>query len=97
MIRGDGILTPELQGRVGWTHLSWMSVADLVDLDVVSKAKAEGLTEEQMAEFVSPVKRESNKDQILPIVHLGGSAPESSRAFLGGIRGRLRGPSFPRA
>jgi hypothetical protein len=77
VIQGYGIFTPELHGSFGWTHLGWASIADLADLDAVNKALDEGLTDEQVAKFMSMVEWESHTDQILLIVHLGGTEPES--------------------
>ena len=74
-MRGDGILTPELHGNVGWTHLSRVSNAVLGDLDAISEAMDEGITDGQVTEFVSMVEWESHNDQILLIVHLGGIKP----------------------
>ncbi len=76
-IQGYGIFTPELHGHLGWTHLSWASVADLADVDAVNQALEEGITEEQAAEFMSMVEWGSHKDQILLIVHLGGAEPQT--------------------
>jgi hypothetical protein len=75
-IQGYGVFSHASHGDKGFSHLAWTSIADLAAMDTIDEEFAKGFTEEQMAKFAEIVEWDTHKDQILLIVHLGGTDPE---------------------
>lgn len=71
-----GIFTQELHGDPEWTHVTWYAITDLGAIDAVGSALEAALTEEQLAEVFPMMEMEAHRDQVLLIVHLGGTTPE---------------------
>lgn len=76
VITGYGMYVQELHGEKGWTHVAWTSYADLGDRDKADAYFWASFSEEQMAKAMSLMDWSTHKDQILLIVHLGGTSPE---------------------
>jgi len=75
-ITGYGIFTQEIHGDPEWTHVTWYAITDLAAIDTVSQALDAALTEEQLAEVFPITEMGAHKDQVLMIVHLGGTTSE---------------------
>ena len=75
-LQGHGVFSHVIHGDTGFSHLTWVSVADLSALDTIDDAFQKSFSEEQMGNFMEMVEWDSHKDQILLIVHLGGTTPE---------------------
>lgn len=76
VITGYGMYTQELHGEPGWTHVGWMTVADLGAKDTADRFFMANMTDAQMAEAAKLMDWSTHKDQVLLIVHLGGTSPE---------------------
>lgn len=72
VITGFGVYTQELHGEPGWTHVMWVTMADLAAKDTADQIFMASLTEEQMKAGMALVDWQSHWDQVLLIVHLGG-------------------------
>jgi hypothetical protein len=75
-ITGYGIFTQEIHGDPEWTHVTWYAITDLAAIDTVGRALDSVLTEEQLAEVFPIMEMGAHKDQVLMIVHLGGTTSE---------------------
>ena len=75
-ISGYGIFTQEIHGDPEWTHVTWYSISDLAAIDAVGQALEAALTEAELAEVFPIMEMDAHKDQILMVVHLGGTTPE---------------------
>ena len=73
---GYGITTQELHTDPSWSHVSWTSINDLSAMDAVDEALMNSLNEVDMAAFVSASDWSAHHDQIMMIVHLGGTPPQ---------------------
>ena len=73
---GYGITTQELHTDPTWSHVSWTSISDLSAMDAVDEALMSSLNEVDMAAFVSASDWSAHRDQIMLIVHLGGTPPQ---------------------
>jgi len=78
VVQGFGVFSPALHGDFGFSHLAWTSIADLSAKDTIDKEFAKSFSEAQMAKFIEIVDWKSHKDQILMIVHLGGTDVEKN-------------------
>jgi hypothetical protein len=72
-ITSFGLSTQELHGDADWTHIGWYTMSDLGAIDAAHAAMMAGVSEAQMAEFLPMMEPEAHSDQVLLIVHLGGS------------------------
>lgn len=77
VIAGHGFYVQELHGEQGFTHVAWTSLADLGDRDRADEYFWANFTDEQMQKALSMMDWSAHKDQILLIVHLGGTGPEA--------------------
>jgi len=75
-ILGYGIFTQEIHGDREWSHVTWYSITDLAAIDAVGKALDAALTEADLAEVFPIMEMDAHKDQVLLVVHLGGTTPE---------------------
>jgi hypothetical protein len=73
---GYGITTQELHTDPSWSHVSWTSISDLSAMETVDEALMSSLNEVDMAAFVSVSDWSAHRDQIMLIVHLGGTKPQ---------------------
>jgi len=79
IITGYGLYTQELHGEPGWTHVAWTALADLGDRDRADAYFWENFSDAQMAEGMSLMDWSAHKDQILLIVHLGGTGTQEPK------------------
>ena len=75
-INGYGIFTQEIHGDPDWTHVTWYALSELAAIDAVGQALDAALTEADLAEVFPVMEMEAHKDQVLMVVHVGGTAPE---------------------
>lgn len=75
-ILGYGIFTQEIHGDPEWSHVSWYALSDLAAIDAVGQALEAALTEAELAEVFPIMEMDAHKDQVLMVVHLGGTDPE---------------------
>ena len=75
-ITGYGMYTQALHGTTEYTHVTWTTVADTADIDTTEAAFEAGLSEETYAEVIEMVETDAHRDQMLLIVHLGGTPAE---------------------
>jgi hypothetical protein len=73
---GYGITTQELHTDPTWSHVTWTSISDLSAMGAVDEALKSSLNEVDMAAFVSVNDWGAHRDQVLLIVHLGGTQPQ---------------------
>ena len=72
-ITSFGLSTQELHGVGDWTHLGWYTMANLGSIDTVQQAVDAVFTEEMGAEIGPMMDPSAHWDQVLLIVHLGGT------------------------
>ena len=75
-ISGYGIFTQEIHGDPDWTHVTWYSISDLAAIDDVGPALDAALTEADLAEVFTILEMDAHKDQVLMVVHVGGTSSE---------------------
>ena len=75
-ISGYGIFTQEIHGDPEWTHVTWYAISDLAAIDAVGPALDAALTEADLAEIFPIMEMEAHKDQVLMVVHVGGTSEE---------------------
>jgi hypothetical protein len=75
-IQGYGITTQELHTDPGWSHISWTAIADLSAMDAIDEALMSGLTPVDFTAFSSISDWQAHHDQIMLIVHFGGTKSE---------------------
>ena len=73
IITGYGVATQELHGEPGWSHIYWTAYADMADKDRADAFFWSNFSDAQMASGMSLMDWSAHKDQILLIVHLGGT------------------------
>jgi hypothetical protein len=76
VITGYGLSTQEIHGVGDWTHIGWYTMADLGAIDKVQAATENALSEEEAAAIGPMMDPSAHWDQVLLIVHLGGTTPE---------------------
>ena len=76
-ITSFGLSTQEIHG-VGddWTHIGWYTMSNLGSIDKVEAAVDGAFTEEMVAEIGPLMDQSAHWDQVLLIVHIGGTTPE---------------------
>jgi hypothetical protein len=75
-ITSFGLSTQEIHGVGDWTHIGWYTMSDLGSIDKVQAATDAAFTEEMGAEIGPMMDPSAHWDQVLLIVHLGGTAPK---------------------
>jgi hypothetical protein len=75
-ITSYGLSVQELHGVGDWTHIGWYTMPDLGSIDTVEKAVDAIFTPEMVAEVGPMMDFGAHWDQVLLIVHLGGTSPE---------------------
>jgi len=75
-ITSFGLSTQELHGVGDWTHIGWYTMANLGSIDKVQAATDAAFTPEMGAEIGPVMDQSAHWDQVLLIVHLGGTNPE---------------------
>lgn len=75
-ITSFGLSTQELHGVGDWTHIGWYTMSDLGAIDKVQAATDGVVTEEMGAEIGPMMDQSAHWDEVLLIVHLGGTNPE---------------------
>ena len=75
-ITGFGLSSQELHGVGDWTHIGWYTMPDLGAIDTVQDAVDAVLTPEMGAVVAPMMDFSAHWDQVLLIVHVGGTNPE---------------------
>ena len=75
-ITSFGLSTQEIHGVGDWTHIGWYTMSNLGSIDKVQAAVDAAFTEEMGAEIGPLMDPSAHWDQVLLIVHLGGTTPE---------------------
>jgi len=72
-ITSYGLSVQELHGAGNWTHIGWYTMPDLGAVDTVEKATDAIFTPELISEIAPMMDPSAHYDQVLLIVHLGGT------------------------
>jgi hypothetical protein len=75
-ITSIGLSTQEIHGVGDWTHIGWYTMSNLGSIDKVEAAVDGAFTEEMVAEIGPLMDQSAHWDQVLLIVHIGGTTPE---------------------
>jgi hypothetical protein len=75
-ITGFGLSTQEIHGVGDWTHIGWYTMSNLGSIDTVQAAVDAAFTKEMGAEIGPMMDPSAHWDQVLLIVHLGGTTPK---------------------
>lgn len=75
-ITSFGLSSQELHGAGDWTHIGWYTMSNLGSIDKAQAAFDAAFTEEMGAEIGPLMDPSAHWDQVLLIVHLGGTTPE---------------------
>jgi hypothetical protein len=76
VITSFGLSTQEIHGVGDWTHIGWYTMANLGSIDKVQAATDAAFTPEMGAEIGPMMDPSAHWDQVLLIVHLGGTTPK---------------------
>ena len=68
--------TQEIHGVGDWTHIDWYTMTNLGSIDKVQAAVDGAMTPEMGAEIGPMMDPSAHWDQVLLIVHMGGTTPE---------------------
>jgi hypothetical protein len=77
VITSFGLSTQEIHGVGDWTHIGWYTMSDLGAIDKVQAATDGVVTEEIGAEIGPMMDPSAHWDQVLLIVHVGGTTPRN--------------------
>jgi len=77
VITSFGLSTQEIHGVGDWTHIGWYTMANLGSIDTVQAATDAAFTPEMGAKISPMMDPSAHWDQVLLIVHLGGTTPEN--------------------
>lgn len=75
-ITSFGLSTQEIHGVGDWTHIGWYTMSNLGSIDMVQAATDAAITEEIGAKIGPMMDPSAHWDQVLLIVHLGGTSPQ---------------------